>query len=533
MGSERPVDLTPKERELVLTLLANYLPDTEVWAYGSRVKWTSTPKSDLDLVAFATPDQAAAVEDLREAFEESNLPFRVDLVVWDEVPESFRPRIGENYAAIATPDRRAVGWRIVELGDCVVMNDRVYNARKPWPFIKYLDTGSITENRITRIQTLDPATDKIPTRARRLVRPGDLVYSTVRPNQRHFGLLKAVPENFLVSTGFAVMRGIDGMADTGFVYHVLTHDRNVERLQAIAEHSTSAYPSVRPADLARLTLRLPTLAEQRAIGRMLGALDDRIGLNRRMNETLEAMARALFRSWFVDFDPVRARMEGRATGLPPGIADLFPNRIADSEMGEIPEGWEVTSLGEVAFVSRDGTDPASEASDTPYIGLGDMPRGSIALTDWSKIGSVSSRKSTFLAGDILFGKLRPYFHKVGIAPVDGFCSTDILVLRSRRPDWFSLVLACVSSSEFVAHTSQSATGTKMPRTSWQAMSGYELCRPTDAIASGFERIVSPMLGRIVRNIHESRTLAALRDALLPKLVSGEIRVPTANREAAR
>ncbi len=102
MGSERSVDLTPEERELVRALLAQHLPDTEVWAYGSRVKGTSTPKSDLDLVAFATPDQAAAVGDLREAFEESDLPFRVDLFVWDEVPESFRPRIEEDYAAIAT-----------------------------------------------------------------------------------------------------------------------------------------------------------------------------------------------------------------------------------------------------------------------------------------------------------------------------------------------------------------------------------------------------------------------------------------------
>jgi len=199
--------------------------------------------------------------------------------------------------------------------------------------------------------------------------------------------------------------------------------------------------------------------------------------------------------------------------------------VVDSEMGEIPKGWEVSSLGEVAALRRKGTDPASEASDTPYIGLADMPRGSIALTDWGRIGSVSSRKSIFLAGDILFGKLRPYFHKVGIAPVDGFCSTDIVVLRSRKPDWFSFVLACVSSSDFVAHTSQTATGTKMPRTSWQAMSGYDLCRPTDALASVFQRIVSPMLGRIVGNIHESRTLAALCDTLLPKLISGEIRLP--------
>jgi type I restriction enzyme S subunit len=244
------------------------------------------------------------------------------------------------------------------------------------------------------------------------------------------------------------------------------------------------------------------------------------------------MARALFKSWFVDFDPVRAKMEGRDTGLPDHIADLFPDRLVTSEMGEIPEGWTVGFLGHVAGLRRGGIDPGDVASDLPYIGLEHMPRRSIALGDWGDAGSVSSRKSTFNAGDILFGKLRPYFHKVGIAPVAGLCSTDIVVLRARIPRWHPFVLACVSSSRFVAYTSQTSTGTKMPRTSWKTMSTYELCRPTDALAAEFRSLVSPMLERLVANVHESRTLAALRDTLLPKLISGEIRVPDVERVVA-
>ena len=274
---------------------------------------------------------------------------------------------------------------------------------------------------------------------------------------------------------------------------------------------------------------LPPPRRQRTIAHILGTLDDKIELNRQMNETLEAMAQALFKSWFVDFDPVRAKIEGRDTGLPPEIAGLFPDRLVDSEMGEIPEGWTVGSLGDIATSLRRGIDPARVASDTPYIGLQHMPRRSVAMTDWGGAGSVSSRKSAFEVGDILFGKLRPYFHKVGIAPVDGLCSTDIVVLKARIPRWSAFVLACVSSSAFVAHTSQTSTGTKMPRTSWPAMSTYELCRPTDAIASEFQHVVSRMLGRIVGNVHESRTLAALRDTLLPKLISGAIRVPDAEK----
>ena len=311
--------------------------------------------------------------------------------------------------------------------------------------------------------------------------------------------------------------------DTTFFYYLLRYLK--PNFVGIARNKqTTGLGHVTKRDLENLEAAYPDLPEQRAIAHVLGALDDKIELNRRMNETLEAMARALFKSWFVDFDPVRAKVEGRNTGLPQDIADLFPDRLVDSEMGEIPEGWEVATLGDIAASRRKGVDPASEASDMPYIGLADMPRGSIALLNWGATGSVSSRKSVFKAGDILFGKLRPYFHKVGIAPVDGLCSTDILVLGARQPKWSALVLACVSSSAFVAYTSQTATGTKMPRTSWQAMRRYELCRPTDNVASEFQRIVSAMLRRIVGNVHASRTLAALRDALLPRLISGELRV---------
>ena len=433
MGVAQAIDLAPEDRNTVLMLLERHLPGTEAWAYGSRVKWTSRPQSDLDLVVFATEDQRRFVGDLREAFEESNLPFRVDLFVWGDVPEEFRERIRAEHVVLGRPN--GAERSAVRLGDCIVMNAATYSPSKDaWPFVNYLDTGSITDNRVDSYQYLNlEGGDTLPTRARRRVNEGDIVYSTVRPNKRHFGLLRELPENPLVSTGFAVFRGRERYADTGFIFRYLTQDQVVNDLHTIAEHSTSAYPSIRPSDIERVDISLPPLPEQSAIAHVLGTLDDKIELNRRMNETLEGMARALFKSWFVDFDPVCAKMEGRDTGLPPEIADLFPDRMVDSEMGEVPEGWEVSTLGGIAAVRRKGADPASVASDTPYIGLANMPRGSISLADWGEIGSVSSRKSVFTTGDILFGKLRPYFHKVGIAPVDGLCSTDIVVLSARDP----------------------------------------------------------------------------------------------------
>jgi type I restriction enzyme S subunit len=158
-----------------------------------------------------------------------------------------------------------------------------------------------------------------------------------------------------------------------------------------------------------------------------------------------------------------------------------------------------------------------------------MPRRTIALTTWSSIDGVVSGKLKFSTGEILFGKLRPYFHKVGVAPLDGVCSTDIVVVAERAACWFGFILCHLSSDEFVAYTDAVSTGTKMPRTNWQDMARYEVVLPPEPIASAFDALVRPLVQRIRANIHESRTLAELRDTLLPKLLSGEVRVPDARR----
>ena len=304
-----------------------------------------------------------------------------------------------------------------------------------------------------------------------------------------------------------------------FKYYLLK-SIDLERMNA-----DSAVPGLnRDAAHAR-KIRVPPVAEQRAIAHILGTLDDKIELNRRMSETLEAMARAIFKAWFVDFEPVRAKMEGRwqrgqsLPGLPAHLYDLFPDRLVDSELGEIPEGWEVGPLGGVAENPRRVVHPDCIAPDTPYI----------ALFDWDAAEGIESDKFEFRKGEILFGKLRPYFHKVSVAPVDGVCSTDIVVIAPRRPVWTAFVLEHVSSVEFVDYTNAGSTGTKMPRTSWADMARYELVLPPEPVAETFNTLVQPLIERIISGIHESRTLAALRDTLLPKLIRGEIRVKDAER----
>ena len=203
------IDIDTRERTTIQRLLRRHLPGVTVWAYGSRVRWNARPQSDLDLVVFAAPERRGAVLQLREAFEESSLPFSVDLLIWDDLPESFHKNIEAEYVILQSAKEENVNskWRKVQLGKIADINGSTYSPKEGWAFINYLDTGNITENHISEIQCLVAGVDKIPSRARRKVEPGDIVYSTVRPNQRHFGLVGDVPDNFLASTGFAVIRG--------------------------------------------------------------------------------------------------------------------------------------------------------------------------------------------------------------------------------------------------------------------------------------------------------------------------------------
>lgn len=255
---------------------------------------------------------------------------------------------------------------------------------------------------------------------------------------------------------------------------------------------------------------LPSLPEQKAIASILGALDDKIELNRKMNETLEAMARAIFKSWFVDFDP---------------SPSLGPHKEwHDSPLGKIPKGWRILTIGDIAENVRKGIDPGHITPDTPYIGLEHMPRKSIALSEWDNAEDVVSNKFLFRKNDILFGKLRPYFHKVGVAALDGCCSTDILVTSPKKATWYGLVLLHISSDDFVSYADGASSGTKMPRTNWTDMARYKIVFPGEEIAEKFNDIIWSMVQTIQANIFQSRTLATIRDALLPKLLSGKLQV---------
>ena len=194
-------------------------------------------------------------------------------------------------------------WTPTRIGDICKTNAQSYSVSEKWPFVNYLDTGNITENRIQEIQHLVTDKDTLPSRARRKVAIDDIIYSTVRPNQRHYGIIKEVLPNMLVSTGFAVITPDKTKADPDFLYYYLSQNDVVDGLHAIGEQSVSAYPSIKPSDIEGLEMLLPSLQEQVEIGRTLRALDEKIANNMKINHHLEQMAQAIFKSWFVDFEP--------------------------------------------------------------------------------------------------------------------------------------------------------------------------------------------------------------------------------------
>ena len=417
------------------------------------------------------------------------------------------------------------------------MNEATYKPKEAWPFVNYLDTGSITDNRIKAIQHLELSKDELPSRARRKVRPGDIVFSTVRPNQRHFGLLRDIPENFLVSTGFAVMRARENIADAGFLYWFLSQEKIVGQLHTIAEHSTSAYPSIRPADIEGLEVNLPSTSEQRAIARVLGALDDKIELNRRMNETLEAMARAIFKDWFVDFGPTRAKAEGRAPYLPPELWNLFPAALKNSVLGEIPDEkrWKVGVLADIVEILSGGTPKTSvlqywdggipwyTAKDAPSLSdvfvLATERTVTQAGIDNSAAKVLPARTTTITA--------RGTVGRLACLGVPMAMNQTCYGIRGAHghPDFFTYwnVRATVDKLRQRTH------GTIFDTITRQTFKLVETALPPLELAKAFESVVTGLMERILKNLHESSILAETRDLLLPKLMSGELRLRDAGR----
>ncbi len=557
MGLDRPIDITTNQRKTVLALLASHLPNTTAWVYGSRIKWTARPESDLDLVVFAAPEQTGRVSNLREAFEESDLPFRVDLFVWDEVPEQFRKQIeAEHVVLVERSGEPFEGRSSVVLGDWVnyrlencmaaIIDYRGKTPRKTPSGIPLITAKVVKGGRI-KTPTEFIAIEEYDSWMRRgLPRMGDVLVTTEAPLGEVAQLGR---QRVALAQRLILLRGKPGILNNRFLKFLMQSAPVQDQLRARASGTTVV--GIKQRELRQIGILVPPIQEQRSIAHVLGTLDDKIELNRRMNETLEETARALFKSWFVDFDPVRAKAtlkhhetaypQGRSDwtieparayldSMDPNIAAVFPDSFVDSELGPIPAGWEVRTLGDLCNKPEYGYTASAKKEPTgaKFLRITDINKG--AWIEWESVPycDISSKdfdKYRLLDGDILIARMADPGHGCMIEEGRQAVFASYLIrFRPVRKHYARLLQFWLRSDAYWELVRGRGGGTTRVSLNAKVLSEFSLVVPTCNLVDAFRKQADTLRARVVANSAESRTLTALRDTLLPKLMLGEIRI---------
>ena len=345
------------------------------------------------------------------------------------------------------------------------------------------------------------------------------------------GRMNWADQEYAIGRGIAAIRHLNDPNLQPMVRGVI--EANLQSLLAQATGST--FPNVSASLLANIPYPILGETEEAFIAHVLGSLDDKIELNCRMNETLEQMARALYKSWFVDFDPVHAKMEGRwqrgesLPGLPAELYDLFPDHLLPSKLGEIPEGWSIGTVGDLVTIVRDSENPA-ENPETMYSHFS-IPAYDDEQRPKRELGSsIKSVKSSVQNDVVLLSKLNPHIERVWLVDVGpdetAVCSTEFLVLKAKPPIQRCYVYCLAVSPTFRQLLESLVTGTSKShqRAPAKAILSLEVLLPAAPVIEAFESYAGRVLNRSLTSIKESDYLARQRDAVLPKLISGELRV---------
>jgi type I restriction enzyme S subunit len=369
------------------------------------------------------------------------------------------------------------------------------------------------------------------------LRTGDIVFSRVGSVDRR-AIVSPEEDGWLFSGRCLRVRPNSEKIDPGYLSWFFGLPSFKEYIRQIAVGATM--PSLNTTILENAVIYFPcSLQKQQDIARILCALDGKINLNRRMNETLEAISRALFKSWFVDFDPVRAKAEGRDPGLPKHIADLFPDRFADSEVDKLPLGWEAESFADTVEVIGGGTPKTSVADywdgDIPWFSVDDAPRGGDVwvVNTGKKItpAGLENSSTRILPDGTTIISARGTVGRVALVGVPMAMNQSCYGLRGKKSErgFFTYF----ATRALIHNLQQRTHGSIFDTITRDTFKGVTVVSPADIVIQGFEAGVTPMLERIRDNVFESFTLAALRDTLLPKLISGQLRTKRAERLVGR
>ena len=389
-------------------------------------------------------------------------------------------------------------WKEVKLGDIVDINKSTYSIKDKWDYISYLDTGNITKGVIDSIQVYEDI-DTIPSRARRKVMKNDIIYSCVRPNQRHYGFISEPIDNLLVSTGFATISTKPEKANAKYLYYFLTQNEIVEYLQNIGEQAVSTYPTIKPSDISNIEIKIPFIQIQSEIAGILSSLDAKIETNNKLNEKLEEMAQAIFKSWFVDFEPFNDKP------------------FHETELGMIPEGWEVGSILDIAELFDSQRKPLS-SMEREYM-KGKYPYyGATSIMDYID-------KYIFDGTYVLMGEDGSVVKENGIPYLQyvwgKFWPNNHAHVMQGRNGFSTEMLYCLLS---ITDVSSIVTGAVQMKISQRSMSRLLTVIPSKSVCEKFNTIIRPIFDIIKRTREENDRLASLRDTLLPRLMSGELKV---------
>jgi type I restriction enzyme S subunit len=362
-------------------------------------------------------------------------------------------------------------WKEYTVGEISNINPETLKNSHDIEYIEYLDTSSVTENQFLNYEVL--AAREAPSRAKRIVYDEDIVISTVRPNLKHYGFIKNPKPNMIVSTGFAVIRSRKNIVEPKFLYYYLTLDSNTQYLATIADGSTSTYPSIKPSVIADLTINLPPLPIQKKIAHILSTLDDKIELNRKMNQTLEAMAQALFKSWFVD---------------------------------EVKEEWIKYRLGDILELKYGKDHKTLPDGNIPVYGSGGIMRYANTFL-YDKESILIPRKGTlsniFYINEPFWTVDTIFWSKINIKYVFG--------------SFLFYYLKTIDFSNF-------NVGSAVPSLTTKVLNEIEVTLPSLEEQKEFSNYADNAWRIIRANEKEIQTLQKTRDTLLPKLLSGELDV---------
>jgi len=415
-------------------------------------------------------------------------------------------------------------WCDVTLKDVADVNPDAIDKKWPYDHISYIDISSVGQGYISIKPAFISLVDA-PSRAKRRVRLGDTVLSTVRPSRRSMFYASDPSPDWIVSTGFAVIRPKQDMISPRYLYSCVFNQTFTDYL--VAHEIGAAYPAVSVNDILNAPIHLPPRKEQDAIAGILGVLDDKIELNRQMCKTLEDTAQAIFKSWFVDFDPVHAKASGKQPqGMNPEIAALFPDSFEDTDLGTIPKGWRLgglDSLGEFLNGLALQKYPPTEDEWLPAIKIAQLRTNDTRNAD--KVSSSISEEYIVIDGDILFswsGSLECVVWTGG----KGALNQHLFRVTSKEyPKWFIYFWIHCHLPEFRHIAAGKAT--TMGHIQRHHLQDAKVVIPPSCMFEMAHRIIDPLFENMVLRSLESKQLEYLRDLLLPELVSGSIRVSDA------